>query len=447
MHDFTKCTVLVVDDTKTTLDILVETLGDDYDVSVSRDGEDALEIIRSEPPDLILLDIMMPGMDGYEVCRQVKASAITANIPIIFVTAKSDVADETMGFDVGAVDYITKPISPSIVRARAKTHLELKLAREELKKQLDKAKKKAVFHLSHELTTPLAIISLTFKLLSKDIEKNNNPKMQKLIERGHRNTDRLLDLKDKIDDILNQKPVQKEPSIVSVVEHALYIIEKLKEEKQLYTSGDLLDDISTYIESLYCLDEIHMENIILSDFLHELCDEAISFMGERELEIIKFFEKDIVLLMDRNILKKTCSGLLKNAIENTPDEGKIEIMAKAVNGEIRVNFHDYGIGITPQNQKMIFGGFFHTQETEYYSSKTPYEFNAGGSGSDLLRIKTFSERLGFSVYFDSTRCKFLPADTDICSGKISVCSFINDKSECFSLGESIFSITFPFNQE
>ena len=130
MHDFTKCTVLVVDDTETTLDILVETLGDDYDVSVSRDGEDALEIIRSEPPDLILLDIMMPGMDGYEVCRQVKASAITANIPIIFVTAKSDVADETMGFDVGAVDYITKPISPSIVRARVKTHLELKLARE-----------------------------------------------------------------------------------------------------------------------------------------------------------------------------------------------------------------------------------------------------------------------------------------------------------------------------
>jgi DNA-binding response OmpR family regulator len=436
MHDFTKCTVLVVDDTETTLDILVETLGDDYDLSVSMDGEDALEIIKSEPPDLILLDIMMPGMDGYEVCRQVKASSITANIPIIFVTAKSDVADETMGFDVGAVDYITKPISLPIVRARVKTHLELKLAREELKKQLDEAKKKAVDHLSHELTTPLAIISWIFKRLSKEIEKNNNPKMQKHIERGIRNVDRLFDLKGKIDDIINQKPVQEESSIVSVVEHALYIVEKLKEEKQLYTSGDLLDDISTYIESLYCLDGIHMENIILPDFLHELCDEAISFMGDRELEIIKSFEKDIALLMDRNILKKTCSGLLKNAIENTPDEGKIEIMAKAVNGEIDVNFHDYGTGITPQNQKMIFGGFFHT-----------YEFNAGGSGSDLLRIKTFSERFGFSVYFESTRCKFLPADTDICSGKISVCPFINDKSECFSLGESIFSITFPFNQE
>jgi DNA-binding response OmpR family regulator len=358
MHDFTKCTVLVVDDTETTLDILVETLGDDYDLSVSMDGEDALEIIKSEPPDLILLDIMMPGMDGYEVCRQVKASSITANIPIIFVTAKSDVADETMGFDVGAVDYITKPISLPIVRARVKTHLELKLAREELKKQLDEAKKKAVDHLSHELTTPLAIISWIFKRLSKEIEKNNNPKMQKHIERGIRNVDRLFDLKGKIDDIINQKPVQEESSIVSVVEHALYIVEKLKEEKQLYTSGDLLDDISTYIESLYCLDGIHMENIILPDFLHELCDEAISFMGDRELEIIKSFEKDIALLMDRNILKKTCSGLLKNAIENTPDEGKIEIMAKAVNGEIDVNFHDYGTGITPQNQKMIFGGFY-----------------------------------------------------------------------------------------
>ncbi|MCK4784093.1 MAG: hybrid sensor histidine kinase/response regulator, partial [Desulfobacteraceae bacterium] len=416
MHDFTKCTVLVVDDTETTLDILVETLGDDYELIVTMDGEDALEIIKSEPPDLILLDIMMPSMDGYEVCRQVKASAITANIPIIFVTAKSDVADETMGFDVGAVDYITKPISPPIVRARVKTHLELKLAREELKKQLDKAKKKAVFHLSHELTTPLAIISWTFEFLSRELQKKNILKLQKLIERGLRNVDRLLDLKGKIDDILNQKPVQEEFSIISVIEHTLSIIEKLKEEKQGYSSGDLLDDISTYIESLYCLEDIHMENIILPDFLNELCDEAISFMGGRDLKIIRNFEKDIVLLMDRNILKKTCSGLLKNAIENTPDEGKIEVMAKAVNGEIRINFHDYGIGITPQNQKMIFGGFFHTQETEFYSSKTAYEFNAGGSGSDLLRIKTFSERLGFSVYFESTRCKFLPADTDICSG-------------------------------
>ena len=442
MHDFTNCTVLVVDDTETNIDILVETLGDDYDVSVSMDGEDALEIIKSEPPDLILLDIMMPGMDGYEVCRQLKGSPITSNIPVIFVTAKREVTDETMGFEVGAVDYITKPISPPIVRARVKTHLELKLAREELKKQLNKAKQKAVFHLSHELTTPLAIISSTFELLSKELQKKNILKLQKRTERGLRNVDRLLDLKGKIDDILNQKPVREEFSIISVIEHALSIIEKLKEEKQGYTSGDLLDDISTYIESLYCLEDIHMENIILPDFLNELCDEAISFMGGRDLKIIRNFEKDIVLLMDRNILKKTCSGLLKNAIENTPDEGKIKINANAVNGAIGIDFHDYGIGITPQNQKMIFGGFFHTQNTEFYSSKTPYEFNAGGAGSDLLRIKTFSERHGFSVDFKSTRCKFLPDDTDICTGRISACPFTKDKADCFSLGGSTFSITF-----
>jgi len=91
---------------------------------------------------------------------------------------------------------------------------------------------------------------------------------------------------------------------------------------------------------------------------------------------------------------------------------------------------------------MIFGGFFHTQETELYSSRRPYEFNAGGSGSDLLRTRAFSERYGFSVDFDSTRCKFIPEDRDRCPGKISSCPFIEKKSGCLSSGESTFSIRF-----
>jgi hypothetical protein len=95
---------------------------------------------------------------------------------------------------------------------------------------------------------------------------------------------------------------------------------------------------------------------------------------------------------------------------------------------------------------MIFGGFFHTQDTELYSSKRPYKFNAGGSGSDLLRTKSFSERHGFSVDFNSTRCKFIPKDTDICPGKISSCPFKKEKLECFSSGGSTFSVKFPMNK-
>ena len=157
------------------------------------------------------------------------------------------------------------------------------------------------------------------------------------------------------------------------------------------------------------------------------------------------FENNAVVDMDREILKKVCGGLLKNAIENMPDEGRIDVNSRKGNDGVWVEFTDYGVGITPQNQKMIFGGFFHTQDTGFYTSKTPYEFNAGGSGSDLLRTKVFSERYGFHVDFDSTRCKFLPGDTDMCPGRISACEFISDKSECFESGGSTFSVRFPAN--
>ncbi len=122
----TRSTILVVDDTEANIDILVETLSDEYEVSVAMDGPTALEIVDSEPPDLILLDIMMPGMDGYEVCRRLKASEKTGNIPVIFITAMGETQDETKGFELGAVDYITKPISPPIVMARVRSTLSLK---------------------------------------------------------------------------------------------------------------------------------------------------------------------------------------------------------------------------------------------------------------------------------------------------------------------------------
>ncbi|MBL7163492.1 MAG: two-component system response regulator [Anaerolineales bacterium] len=117
--------ILVVDDVTTNVDILLEILWDEYDVSVATDGPSALEYVAEDPPDLILLDIMMPGMDGYEVCRQLKANVSTRKIPVIFVTAMGEVKDETKGFELGAVDYITKPVSPPIVKARARTHLAL----------------------------------------------------------------------------------------------------------------------------------------------------------------------------------------------------------------------------------------------------------------------------------------------------------------------------------
>ena len=132
MEEPSNGTVLVVDDTEANVDILVETLGDVYDVQVAMDGETALESVAEDPPDLILLDIMMPGMDGYEVCRRLKAEASTQNIPVIFLTAMTEEQDEARGLALGAVDYVTKPFSPDLVKARVHNQLELKRHRDHL---------------------------------------------------------------------------------------------------------------------------------------------------------------------------------------------------------------------------------------------------------------------------------------------------------------------------
>ncbi len=123
----TRPTILVVDDTPENLALMSGLLRERYRVKVANSGERALRVATSDAqPDMILLDIMMPGIDGYEVCRQLKAEARTRDIPVIFLTAKSEVEDETHGLELGAVDYITKPISPPVVLARVKAHLTLK---------------------------------------------------------------------------------------------------------------------------------------------------------------------------------------------------------------------------------------------------------------------------------------------------------------------------------
>ncbi len=123
-----KQTILIVDDAPENIDLLSMILGADYNLKVALNGEKALEIASNPAalPDLILLDVMMPGMDGYEVCRELKTSALAYKIPVIFITALNEAHDESRGFEAGAVDYITKPISAPIVRARVKTHLSLR---------------------------------------------------------------------------------------------------------------------------------------------------------------------------------------------------------------------------------------------------------------------------------------------------------------------------------
>ncbi|QTA93831.1 response regulator [Desulfonema magnum] len=163
--------ILIVDDVPANIKMLQVTLMCDYDISVSTNGPEAIEIAISNPPDLILLDILMPEMDGYEVCRRLKANSRTRHIPVIFITAIDEEEEESKGFKLGAVDYIRKPFSPIIVKARVSTHLNLKLHRDHLEelntvlKQEISERKRSEAALKHLLKKQDINIELAKKLL------------------------------------------------------------------------------------------------------------------------------------------------------------------------------------------------------------------------------------------------------------------------------------------
>lgn len=127
--------VLIVDDTESNIDLLIEAIGDDYEISVATDGQSALEFMAEQIPDLVLLDIMMPGMSGYEVCAAMKSNLKLASVPVIFLTAMTDINAKTTGFEAGGLDYITKPFEILEVKARVNTHLSLAHAKNELRHQ------------------------------------------------------------------------------------------------------------------------------------------------------------------------------------------------------------------------------------------------------------------------------------------------------------------------
>lgn len=311
------------------------------------------------------------------------------------------------------------------------------------RKALEKARERIINHLSHELGTPLSIIEGLFARISMALEKGETRKIKDWIERGVRSVKRLKDLKTKIDDILNGRSAREKEKILYVIESALSLLDELKDGHLKERSEDVRRSIVNRLESVYRIEDAGRESILLEVFLDEICDEAILAMSTRQLEIIREFEEGIQLEMDKKVLKKVCEGFLRNAIENTPDEGKIQVVAKSEDGMVKIDVQDSGVGITTENQNMIFGGFFHTQDTGHYATRKPYFFNAGGSGSDLLRTKVFSERFGFEVEYSSTRCRHLPSDKDECPGRISSCPFAKTRDECFSSGGSTFSLHFP----
>jgi PAS domain S-box-containing protein len=258
-------------------------------------------------------------------------------------------------------------------------------------KSLERARRRAVNHLSHEIATPLAIISASVESLGK-VEAYAS-QGDKNIKRIQRNLQRLTDIQAVVEQIFSPPAPKPEPfDMAAMIEKSL---ESIRQEAS-HRRVSLVSDLSP----------------ITTD------------------------------IVDPRILNIILETLVKNAIENTPDEGAVRISLQETPLGVRLQVKDDGVGIPLADQEFIFEGFHHTQATDEYSSKDPFDFNAGGKGLELLRLKILEEAGLFEISFESRRCLYIPSGRDHCPARITLCPNVRDVRGCRESGGTTFTVQF-----
>ncbi len=340
--------------------------------------------------------------------------------------------------DVELLSSISGTVALSIKNARVTE--ELKKAYKEVT-GLNKAKDKAINHLSHELKTPVAIITSSLDLLMQKLNAFPESGTESTVNRIKRNLNRILEIQYELDDIMQDGPSKAYGLLSLLLDQCVDELESLIAEQS--DDASLIAKVRNRIEELFGPKKAVSKELDLGQIIRERIDSLKSSFSHRRIDIITHIEPAPHIFIPLEILQKIVDGLIKNAIENTPDEGKIEVgVSKRGNGTL-LQIHDYGVGITEDDQKRIFEGFFTTRDTMAYSTKKPFDFNAGGKGADLLRMKIFSEQYHFNIEMTSTRCKFIPLETDVCPGIISRCRDCSSQEDCYKSGETTFSVYFP----
>ena len=310
---------------------------------------------------------------------------------------------------------------------------------------LNRAKDKVINRLSHELKTPLSVLSASLSILEKRLSALPEESWKSTIDRAKRNLDRILEIQYQVEDIMRERRFEAHSLLTLLLEEVADELEVLVAQE--VGEGGIVQRLREKIDAVFGLKESVPQVLDLVDSTKQTLDKIMPQMERRDVEILTDFESVPSIFVPPDVLEKVITGLIKNAVENTPDQGKIEIFVQKRGKGAELVVRDYGVGITEENQRRIFEGFFMTQDTLDYSSKRPFDFNAGGKGADLLRMKIFSERYNFKIEMSSTRCKFIPRDVDLCPGNISECKFCSKREDCFASGGTTFAIYFPPVQE
>jgi CheY-like chemotaxis protein len=356
-----KAKLLLVDDTKENLDLLIEFFSEIYDLSIALDGFAALERVVLDLPDLVLLDIMMPIMDGYEVCQKIKQNPITKDIPIIFLTSKTDPESIIKGFDSGAADYVTKPFNFKELQARVKVHIDLKYAREEMEKakvkaeHSEKSKSEFLATMSHEIRTPMnGVLGMASLLMDTNLDPVQKDYVESLIISG----ETLLAL---INDILDFSKIE---------------------------SGKMVLDNQSFTLA-HCIEDIY--NLLATQAMN------------KGIELIENIDQNVpkIIIGDEIRLRQILFNLIGNAIKFT-ENGEIYSNIKIISKENRnytLEFliKDTGIGISSDKISKLFKSF------SQLDSSTTRKY--GGTGLGLAISKRLVHLMGGKIWVDSEEGK------------------------------------------
>jgi signal transduction histidine kinase len=346
--------ILVVDDISKNLQLVGNILREEnYQIIFALNGETAIKAARKNHPDLILLDISMPEIDGFEVAGILKSDIETAQIPIIFLTARTQTEEVIKGFEMGAVDYITKPFNPSELKRRVKTHIELKQSIDLIKKQneelrkLNETKDRIFSIISHDLRGPVGSFYSVLDYLKASPETNASVReqMMGLLHQSAANTFNLLE--------------------------------------------NLLSWSKSQLQSLKARPElIDVHNIIL---------ECINLMAtaalHKNITIQYTNNKSCIAFADGNMISTVIRNLLTNAVKFTPTKGLIIIKLKTYPNFVEIEVVDNGVGIPPENLNKLFKTIEHFTTHGTNSEK--------GSGLGLLLCKEFVEQNGGTIQVSS----------------------------------------------
>ncbi len=348
--------ILIVDDCPANLQVLLQNLKQDYAVIAATTGEKALILAATAPlPDLILLDVLMPGLNGYDVCQRLKQDPLTQDIPIIFVSTREDAADETKGFALGAVDYITKPFSPPVVKARLKSHLTLQrlnqalLATNQDLTAATRHKDEFLANMSHELRTPLTTILGFTEALQDGIFGQLAQKQWDALSSIDKSSQYLLSL---INDILDLSKI---------------VAGKVELQQSPTAIAELCRASLLFVQH-----QAHRKNIQIDYFIPDKLD---------------------LVLMDERKIKQALINLLNNAVKFTPNNGTVSLTVIVKNrpGQDQVasqpqlvfQVKDTGVGIGVADQKQLFQPF--VQIKNHLNSQET------GTGLGLALVKKIAE--------------------------------------------------------